>query len=154
DLGEPDFPTPAHIIEAGLRALHGGATNYTPPAGIPELREAIADAMRGRGLAAGPENVLVTSGSTPMLFYAITGAIEAGGAGAVPDPATPTYDSIVHFAEGKPVRYTVDTSRDQVLDLREIERCISPRTRVLILNTPHNPTGAVCDLATLAGVAD
>ncbi len=110
--------------------------------------------MRARGMTAGPENVLVTSGSTPMLFYAITGAIEPGDEVLVPCPAMPTYDSIVHFAEGKPVRYTVDTSLSVPVDFAELEARITPRTRVLIINTPHNPTGAVLDLAALAGMAD
>ena len=153
EIGEPDFPTPPHIVEAGSRALWGGATKYAPAAGLAELREAIAQWVSRRGLSAGPENVLVTSGAKPMLFYALTALIEAGDEVLIPDPGFPIYESLVRFAFGRPVGYTVDAGRARAVDAAEIARKISHKTKVLVLNSPHNPTGAVLDSATLQVLA-
>ena len=154
EVGEPDFPTPGHIVEAGVRALRGWATRYAPPAGLPELRAAIADSMRDRGVVATPEQVIVTSGAKPMLFYALTALVTAGDEVLVPDPGFPIYRSVVTFAGGRPVGYPVTPARPSGLDPGEIARRITPRTRVLVLNSPHNPTGTAADGATLAALAD
>ncbi len=153
EIGEPDFPTPPHIVEAGSRALWSGATKYAPAAGLAELREAIAQWVSRHGLSAGPENVLVTSGAKPMLFYALTALIEAGDEVLIPDPGFPIYESLVRFAFGRPVGYTVDAGRARAVDAAEIARRISHKTKVLVLNSPHNPTGAVLDSATLQVLA-
>jgi len=153
EIGEPDFPTPPHIVEAGSRALWSGATKYAPAAGLAELREAIAQWVSRHGLSAGPENVLVTSGAKPMLFYALTALIEAGDEVLIPDPGFPIYESLVRFAFGRPVGYTVDAGRARAVDAAEIARKISHKTKVLVLNSPHNPTGAVLDSATLQALA-
>ena len=153
EIGEPDFPTPPHIVEAGSRALWSGATKYAPAAGLAELREAIAQWVSRHGLSAGPENVLVTSGAKPMLFYALTALIEAGDEVLIPDPGFPIYESLVRFAFGRPVGYTVDAGRGRAVDAAEIARKISHKTKVLVLNSPHNPTGAVLDSATLQVLA-
>ena len=153
EIGEPDFPTPPHIVEAGSRALWSGATKYAPAAGLAELREAIAQWVSRHGLSAGPENVLVTSGAKPMLFYALTALIEAGDEVLIPDPGFPIYESLVRFAFGRPVGYTVDGGRARAVDAAEIARKISHKTKVLVLNSPHNPTGAVLDSATLQVLA-
>ena len=153
EIGEPDFPTPPHIVEAGSRALWSGATKYAPAAGLAELREAIAQWVSRHGLSAGPENVLVTSGAKPMLFYALTALIEAGDEVLIPDPGFPIYESLVRFAFGRPVGYTVDAGRARAVDAAEIARKISHKTKVLVLNSPHNPTGAVLDSATLQVLA-
>ena len=153
EIGEPDFPTPPHIVEAGSRALWGGATKYAPAAGLAELREAIAQWVSRHGLSAGPENVLVTSGAKPMLFYALTALIEAGDEVLIPDPGFPIYESLVRFAFGRPVGYTVDAGRGRAVDAAEIARKISHKTKVLVLNSPHNPTGTVLDAATLQALA-
>jgi aspartate/methionine/tyrosine aminotransferase len=154
EIGEPDFPTPPHIVEAGVRALSSGATKYAPAAGIAELREAIAQWAGGRGLFATPENVLVTSGAKPMLFYALTALIDPGDEVLIPDPGFPIYESLVRFAFGRPVTYSVDAARRHAVDTTEIAKKISRKTRVLVLNSPHNPTGAVLDSATLQVLAD
>ena len=153
EIGEPDFPTPPHIVEAGSRALWSGATKYAPAAGLAELREAIAQWVSRHGLSAGPENVLVTSGAKPMLFYALTALIEAGDEVLIPDPGFPIYESLVRFAFGRPVGYTVDAGRGRAVDAAEIARKISHKTKVLVLNSPHNPTGTVLDAATLQALA-
>ncbi len=140
EIGEPDFPTPAHIVEAA--------------GGLPALREMIAQWARGRGLAAGPDNVVVTSGAKPMLFYALLALIEPGDEVLIPDPAFPIYESVVQFASGRPVHYRVDPARPRPVDVSEIAERVSSKTSVVVLNTPHNPTGAVLDRDTLAGIAE
>jgi aspartate aminotransferase len=154
ELGEPDFPTPPHIVEAGLRALRNGATKYAPAAGIPELRDAIAACAQTRGLAVSAENVLVTSGSKPMLYYALLALVHPGDEVLVPDPGFPIYESVVRFAGGVPVRYGVSLEQQEAISLREITARISPKTRVFVLNTPHNPTGAVLNLGTAVALAE
>jgi aspartate/methionine/tyrosine aminotransferase len=154
ELGEPDFPTPAHIVEAACRALREGHTTYAPAAGLPPLREAIAAAARGRGLTVTPQHVVVTSGAKPMLFYALLALLEAGTEALVPDPGFPIYESIVRFAGARPVTYPVEGRHGGALDLELLAARITRRTRVLILNSPHNPTGVALDAATLAGLAD
>ena len=153
ETGEADYPTPSHILAAGLRALESGAGNYDPAAGLPELRAAIATAARAAGLSTAPENVLVTSGTKPVIFHALVALIEGGDEVLVPDPAHPMYDSMVHLALGRPVHYCVAPARPGGIDAEEIARKVSPRTRVLILNTPHIPTGAVVPVATLGALA-
>jgi aspartate/methionine/tyrosine aminotransferase len=154
ELGEPDFPTPSHIVEAAIRALRDGATTYAPAAGLAPLREAIAGAARGRGLTVAPDRVVVTSGAKPMLFYALLALLEPGTEALVPDPGFPIYTSIVQFAGAKPVAYQVDPKHGGALDLEMLASRITPRTRVLVLNSPHNPTGVVLDAPTLAGLVD
>ncbi|MGH7499046.1 MAG: pyridoxal phosphate-dependent aminotransferase [Gemmatimonadales bacterium] len=154
EIGEPDFPTPDHIVQAGIRALKAGATKYCPAAGLPELREAIAQSVHDRGLMASPENVLVTSGSKPMLFYAITALVRSGDEVLIPDPGFPIYESLVRFADALPVRYRVSAEAAQAIDPADIAARITPRTRVLVLNSPHNPTGAALDLSTAAALAE
>lgn len=154
EIGQPDFPTPPHIVEAGIRALRDGTTGYAPPAGIPELRQAIADSARTRGLPVGPENVFVTSGCKPMLYYALTGLVEPGDEVLVPDPGFPIYESVVRSSGGQPVGYRVSPDRPEVVDVDEIAGRISARTRVLVLNSPNNPTGAVLSLAILGALAE
>lgn len=154
EIGEPDFPTPPHIVEAGIRALSGGATKYAPAAGLFELREMIAQWVQRRGLAAGPDNVIVTSGAKPMLFYALLALIEPGDEVLIPDPAFPIYESVVRFASGRPVHYSVDPARPRPVDVAEIRDRISSKTSVLVLNSPHNPTGVVLDPHTLGALAE
>ena len=153
EIGEPDFLTPPHIVEAGIRALRDGASKYAPAAGLPELRAVIAQWSRGRGLSVAPENVLVTSGAKPMLFYALTALVNPGDEVLIPDPGFPIFESAVRYAFGHPVTYHVNPAWQQPVDPSEIARRISSKTRVLVLNSPHNPTGAVLDSVTLAALA-
>jgi aspartate aminotransferase len=154
ELGEPDFPTPLHIVDAGIRALRNGFTRYTPSAGLPEFREAIADSLRARGISASAERVLVTSGTMPMLFYALVALLEPGDEALIPDPGHPLYESAVRFTQAKPVAYSVDASRDQPVDPDEIAARVTSRTRVIVLNSPHNPTGGTLDFPRLARIAE
>ncbi len=157
EIGEPDMPTPPHVVEAGIRALREGRTRYAVAAGVPELRDAIAQALAARGVRAAAENVVVTPGAKPMLFCAALAVIEPGDEVLCPDPGFPIYASVARFAGGRPVYYPLDPKRAFAPDVDAIAARVTARTRVLVLNLPHNPTGGVAspdDLARLAALAD
>ena len=154
EIGEPDFPTPEHIVEAAARALREGKTKYTQPAGIPELRTAIAEHMAQRGVTARPERVVVTPGAKPILFYSMLTLVRRGDEVLVPDPGFPIYESVVRFAEATPRFYSLRADRGFAPDLESIASLIGPRTRAIMLNSPHNPTGGVARARELEAVAD
>src|SRR5256712_3082457 len=143
EIGEPDTPTPAHIIEAGVRALRGGHTRYAVAPGIPELRVAIAESLAERGLSVGPEHVVVTAGAKPALFYAMLALIEPGDEVLCPDPGFPIYESVVRLAGGRPVLYPLDGERGFAPDVQAIAQRLTPRPSPLVVNLPDNPTGGV-----------
>ena len=156
EVGEPDFPTPPHIVEAGIRALRDGRTRYGPAPGSLDLREALAEHLRERGTLATPDRVLVTPGAKPILFYALLAVVSPGDEVIIPDPGFPIYSSMVRFAHGVPVPVPPRLSEGRALDLDLLERAITPRTRAIIFNSPANPTGAVVpadDLHRLAALA-
>jgi aspartate/methionine/tyrosine aminotransferase len=153
EVGEPDFPTAPHVVEAAARALRDGDTRYTPPAGLPELRAAIAAASSARGMPATPDQVVVTPGVKPAVFYAALCVIEPGDEVLLPDPGFPIYPSVTRFAGGVPVTYGL-TAADRRPDVDEIAARITPRTRVLFLNAPHNPTGGSVDASALERLAE
>jgi aspartate aminotransferase len=156
EIGEPDFGTPDHVVEAGCRALRDGHTNYTPTAGIPELREAIAeDVALSRGIQVHPEQVVVTPGGKPIMFFAILALVDEGDEVLLPSPAFPIYESMVNFVGGKPVYVPLRQENGFRFDPEEFEANLGERTKLVILNSPANPTGGVLtadDLAALAGV--
>jgi aspartate aminotransferase len=144
EIGEPDFPTPEHIVEAGCRALRGGETHYTPSAGIPELREAIAeDISRSRGITVDPAQVVVTPGGKPIMFFAILALVDRGDEVLMPNPAFPIYESMVDFVGGTPVFVPLRQENDFRFDLDEFRANLTERTKLVILNSPANPTGGV-----------
>jgi aspartate aminotransferase len=153
EIGEPDFPTAPHIVEAGVRALQNGETKYGPAGGILELRVAIANHLGSFGITAAPDDIVVTPGSKPILFYAALALLENGDEALIPDPAYPIYDSVVRFAGATPITYRLDSSNGFVPDVDAIAASITPRTRILVLNTPQNPTGGVIDAGRLAALA-
>ena len=156
EIGEPDFGTPPHVVEAGCKALRDGHTHYTPTAGIPELREAIAeDVARSRGIDVDPAQVVVTPGGKPIMFFAILALVDEGDEVLLPNPAFPIYESMVNFVGGRPVYVPLRQENGFRFDPDEFEANLSNRTRLVILNSPANPTGGVLtadDLATLAGI--
>lgn len=155
EIGEPDFPTPENIVEAGCRALRDGHTHYTPTAGISELREVIAaDVSRSRGIPVDPEQVVVTPGGKPIMFFAILTLVEAGDEVLLPSPAFPIYESMVHFAGGRPVFVPLRQENDFRFDLDEFRAGLSERTKLVILNSPANPTGGVLTAGDIAGLAE
>jgi aspartate/methionine/tyrosine aminotransferase len=154
-IGEPDFDTPAHVREAAKGALDDGATHYAPFPGIPELRKAIAaDVTRRKGFEADPSQVFVTVGGKGVMLYAILGLIDPGDEVIVPDPGYPIYESLTRFVGATPVPIPIRMENDFRLDVEELARLISPRTRLLIINSPANPTGGVLTRADLERIAE
>jgi aspartate aminotransferase len=155
EIGEPDFDTPEHVVEAGCKALRDGHTHYTPTAGIPELREAIAvDVARSRGIDVGPEQVVVTPGGKPIMFFSILALVEEGDEVLLPNPAFPIYESMVHFVGGRPVYIPLRQENGFRFDFDEFRAGLSERTRLVILNSPANPTGGVLTADDIAGLAE
>ncbi len=154
EIGEPDFPTAPHIVEAAARALRSGWTHYGPSPGIPQLREAVAeDASRRRDISVDPSEVVITPGGKPVMFFTILALVERDDEVLYPNPGFPIYESMINFVNGRPVPYSLPEARDFGVDVGEILDKVSDRTRLIILNSPHNPTGGVMarsDLATLA----
>jgi aspartate aminotransferase len=154
-IGEPDFDTPAHVREAAKRALDDGATHYAPFPGIPELRTAIAeDVTRRKGFPADPSQVFVTVGGKGVMLYAILGLIDPGDEVIVPDPGYPIYESLTRFVGATPVPIPIRMSNGFRLDVEELARLITPRTKLLIINSPANPTGGVLTRADLQRIAE
>jgi aspartate/methionine/tyrosine aminotransferase len=155
EVGEPDFDTPQNIREAAKKALDGGWTHYPPPLGLPVLREAIArDSTLRRGFQVDPGNVVVTPGAKPIMFYALLALIDAGDEVIYPDPGFPIYESMTRYAGGTPVPYPLRESADFRFDPDELRSLVTPRTKLIILNSPHNPTGGLLTRADLDAIAD
>jgi len=158
EIGEPDFPTPPHVVEAGIRALRDGHTRYGPPPGLPALREAICERMLAeRGVRSTPDEVVVTPGAKPILFLALLATVGPGDEVLVPDPGFPIYESVVRFAGARVVPVPVREESDFSFDVDAAERLVTPRTRMLIFNSPANPTGGATtpgDLERIAALAE
>ncbi len=156
-IGEPDFDTPAHVREAAKRALDEGATHYAPFPGIPELRRAIADDVAARkGVTVDPSQVFVTVGGKGVMLYAILGLVDPGDEVIVPDPGYPIYESLTRFIGATPVPLPITMANDFRVDVDQLASLITPRTRVLFVNSPANPTGGVLtrdDLERIAALA-
>src|SRR3954470_19717584 len=158
-IGQPDFPAPAHVQEAGIRAIKGGKHGYTPSAGIDELREAAARYLGARrgGLPIRAEDVVVGAGAKPFIAYAILSTTDHGAGDEViyPNPGFPIYESQIVANGAKPVPIHLHEKRNFAFDPAELERLITDKTRLLILNYPHNPTGGCLtrqELETIAAV--
>ena len=144
EVGEPDFPTPPHIVEAAVSAARAGFTHYTPNAGLPELRATIAEAIAAaHARAVAPEQVVVTSGSVCGLMTSLMALVEPGDEVLIPDPGWPNYEMMVRTIGAEPVHYRLDAARAYEPDLDALAQRVSPRTKVILVNSPSNPTGAV-----------
>ena len=158
EIGEPDFDTPANIRAAAKAALDEGATHYPPFAGIPELRLAIAeDSTLRKGFPVDPSQVFVTVGGKGVMVYAILAVVDPGDEVIVPDPGYPIYESLTRFVGGTPVPIPIRMEKDFRLDVDELESLITPRTRMVVINSPANPTGGVLtrdDIARIAALAE
>jgi aspartate/methionine/tyrosine aminotransferase len=153
-IGEPDFDTPAHVREAAKQALDDGATHYAPFPGIPALREAIAaDVTARKGFAAEPSQVFVTVGGKGVMLYAILGLVDPSDEVIVPDPGYPIYESLTRFVGAVPIPIPIRMEHDFRLDVDELATLITPRTRVLFINSPANPTGGVLTRSDLERIA-
>ena len=154
EIGEPDFDTPAHIKEAAKRALDANATHYGPSAGLPELREAIAKhTAETRGVPVSPEQVVVTPGAKPIMFFTIMALVNRGDEVIYPNPGFPIYESVINFVGGVPVPIPLREESDFGFDLDLFERRLSPKTKLIIVNSPANPTGGVLDRAQIERIA-
>ena len=155
EIGEPDFDTPANIIEAGSNALHKGWTHYGPAPGLPELRQTIADYVsRTRKVKVSPEEVVVCPGGKPIMFYAITALAEEGDEVIYPNPGYPIYESMINFVGATAVPIQLREELDFRLDVKELASKITNNTRLIVLNSPHNPTGGVLTKKDLLAIAE
>ena len=155
EIGEPDFPTPPHIVEAAKRALDEGWTHYGPTQGLPELREAIASYIsRTRGILVGPQQVAVVPGGKPIIFFPLIALVEPGDEVIYPNPGFPIYESMIRFLGAKPVAMPLVESRGFSIDLDLLYDRLTDRTKLVILNAPQNPTGGVIPHEDLRAISE
>ena len=157
EIGEPDFDTPDNIREAAVKAIWDGYTHYNPAQGIPELRKTIADIVgKEKGLDVRPEEVVVTPGAKPIMFFGILALVDEGDEVIYPNPGFPIYESVIEFVGAKAVPIKLEESKEFCFDPAELGRLVTPKTKLIIINSPQNPTGGVLskeDLEALAEVA-
>jgi aspartate aminotransferase len=155
EIGEPDFDTPSNISEAAIKALREGYTHYGPSAGLPEVRECIAEYIsRDRNIKVGPKNVVVTPGAKPIMFFSILACVEEGDEVLYPNPGFPIYESMINFVGAKPVPLPLKENKGFRFDVGDLENLLSPRTKMLIINSPQNPTGGMLTQDDLAAIAE
>lgn len=155
EIGEPDFDTPPNIVDSGVTALRAGWTHYGPSAGFPELRQAIAEEVsRTRGVSVTPEEVVVVPGGKPIIFFSILALINEGDEVIYPNPGFPIYESMIRYVGGRAVPIELREEKDFSLDVDELAHLISDRTRLIILNSPQNPTGGVLSKRDLEQIAE
>ena len=155
EIGEPDFDTPAHIRDAAKRALDSGATHYGPAAGLPELREAIAkDVGATRNIPVAPEEIVVTPGAKPIMYFVITALVNPGDEVIYPNPGFPIYESVINFVGGVGVPIPLREESGFGFDLDLLERKASKKTRLIVINSPQNPTGGVLEPDQLGRIAE
>jgi aspartate aminotransferase len=154
EIGEPDFDTPENIVEAGIDALRKGYTHYGPSNGMVELRKAVAeDVSKSRGIKVTPEEVVVVPGGKPIIFFVMLALIDEGDEVIYPNPGFPIYESMVNFLGAKPVPIHLKEENNFVLDVKELSSLITDKTKLIILNSPQNPTGGVMDRKDVEAVA-
>ena len=155
EIGEPDFDTPANIVDAAIEALRGGHTHYTPANGVPPLRQAIAEEVsKTRDISVHPDQVVVVPGGKPIMFFILLALCEAGDEVIYPNPGFPIYESMINFVGATPVPVPLLMEKEFSFDLDEFESLVTDRTQLIILNSPANPTGGVLSPDDLARVAE
>ena len=155
EIGEPDFDTPQNIIDAAKNALDNGFTHYGPSAGLPETRQAIADYIkRTRGTEYSASEIVVTPGAKPILFYGIMAVVDKGDEVIYPNPGFPIYESVINFLEAVPIPLPLKEEKEFRFDLADLEARITPKTRMVIINTPQNPTGGILTHDDLKRIAE
>ena len=154
EIGEPDFDTPKNIVDAGIEALRQGWTHYGPSAGLPELRHAIAEEVgRTRGVKISDEEIVVVPGGKPIIFFVILALADVGDEVIYPNPGFPIYESMVHYVGAHAVPIRLREEKDFGFDIDELAGLITDRTRLIILNSPHNPTGGVLQKQDIRDIA-
>ena len=155
EIGEPDFDTPKNIVEAGVQALRNGRTHYTPAAGIPELRNAIVqDVKRWRGVETTPARVVVTPGAKPIMYFVITALVQEGDEVIYPNPGFPIYESVIEFTGAKAVPLPLKEEKGFSFDIADLKALVTDRTKLIIINTPANPTGGILSKNDIKAIAD
>jgi aspartate aminotransferase len=157
EIGEPDFDTPKYICDAAIKAIRDGYTHYNPAPGYPEIRKIIADEVsKTRGIKVNPENVVITPGGKPIMFFTIFALVDEGDEVIYPNPGFPIYESLINFVDAKAVPIPLREKNDFRLDVNELKSLVTPKTKLLIMNSPQNPTGGVLtheDLEEIARIA-
>lgn len=155
EIGEPDFDTPSNVIAAGVDALQKGWTHYGPPAGLPELRQTIADYVsRTRKVPVSSDEVVVVPGGKPIIFFTIMALIDEGDEVIYPNPGFPIYESMIDYSLGKAIPIPLREDLDFSVDTKELASLITDRTKLIILNSPHNPTGGVLTKTDVLEIAE
>jgi len=155
EIGEPDFDTPRNIVDAGMNALNGGFTHYGPSPGLMEVRERIAEEIsKTRNISVAAENVVITPGGKPIMFFTILALVDDGDEVLYPNPGFPIYESMINFVGGVPVPMKLVAERDFDVDVDEVASQITPRTKMMILNSPNNPCGSIIGKDGLEALAD
>jgi aspartate/methionine/tyrosine aminotransferase len=155
EIGEPDFSTPKNIRDAATKAMNEGYTHYVPAAGIPELRETISEYIsRTRNIDATSEEVVVTPGAKPIIFFSVLACVELGDEVMYPDPGFPIYESMINFVGAKPVPMPLKEENNFAIDTEDTVKKISKKTKMIILNFPENPTGGVLTKGNLKAIAE
>jgi aspartate aminotransferase len=154
EIGEPDFDTPANVVEAGVNALRGGWTHYGPSAGLPDLRQTLAEYVGStRGVKVSSDEVVVVPGGKPIIFFTILALIDEGDEVIYPNPGFPIYESMINYVGGRAVPIQLREERDFSLNVDELAALINDRTKLIILNSPQNPTGGVLDRKDIEQIA-
>jgi aspartate/methionine/tyrosine aminotransferase len=157
EIGEPDFDTPDNIREAAVKAIWDGYTHYCPAQGIPELRKAIAEVVgKEKGIDVKPEEVVVTPGAKPIMFFSMLALLDEGDEVIHPNPGFPIYESVIEFLGAKTVPIKLEESREFCFDASELAKLVTPKTKMMVINSPQNPTGGVlcqADLEAIAAIA-
>jgi aspartate/methionine/tyrosine aminotransferase len=155
EIGEPDFDTPSNIIEAATKALHNGYTHYGPSPGLPELRKRIAeDVAFTWDIPVTADNVVVTPGGKPIMFFAILALVDHGDEVLYPNPGFPIYESMIRFAGGVPVPMQLHESKDFNVNVDAVAKQVTSKTKMMIINSPNNPCGSIIPKADLKALAD
>ncbi|MHB8080350.1 MAG: pyridoxal phosphate-dependent aminotransferase [Candidatus Krumholzibacteriia bacterium] len=154
EIGEPDFDTPVNIVDKAVEALRGGFTHYGPAAGLVDARRAFAEYMaKDRGLPVKPEHIVITPGGKPIMYYVMTALVDEGDEVIYPNPGFPIYESVINFLGARAVPLKLAEEKQFNFDLADLERLISRKTKLLIINSPQNPTGGVLTAADLDAIA-
>src|SRR5919108_1853057 len=155
EIGEPDFDTPKNIVDAGIQALHKGWTHYGPSAGLPELRQAIAEEVsRKRGVEVASDEVVVVPGGKPIIFFSILALADIGDEVIYPNPGFPIYESMIQYVGARPIPIRLQEEKDFGLDVDELAALINDHTKLIILNSPQNPTGGVLSKQDIRDIAE
>ena len=155
EIGEPDFDTPRNIIDKAIEALNSGYTHYGPAAGLPEVRKVFAEYIaRDRGIEVGPENIVIVPGGKPIIYFPLTALVDEGDEVIYPNPGFPIYESVINFLGAKAMPLKLAEEKNFSFDISDLEALVSDKTKLLIINSPQNPTGGVLSASDLDAIAE